>query len=145
MADWVWVWRIGLGKREKELPLLSAAIHFHYGTPLKVATHNLKWNLIREKIASIHQPRYSKLPAMSTLGTQCTRRCKSLTVWFMLMHLPCYCCPSIQLYHIASPLASFWKAFSICKCYIKWIPCVGSRQPHSFFFFFCGNQRFQAD
>lgn len=104
MADWVQVEEWDLAAR-KGKPLSSTAIHFHYNTPLKLAAHNHTWNLIiGGKIATIHKLHYSKLPAMSALCAQCIHRCKSLTIWFMLMLLHFYCCPCIQFscFHSAS-------------------------------------------
>lgn len=82
MADWVQVEEWDLAARQGT-PLSSTAVLFHYNTPLKPPAHNRTYGLIEGGgggFATIYK--YN-------------RRCKSLTIWFMLMWLSLFSLNSV--------------------------------------------------
>lgn len=96
MADWVQVEEWDLAARQGT-PLSSPAIHFHYNTPLKPPAHNHTYSLMQGggllRVATIYKN---------------NQRCKSLTIWFMLMWLHFHCCPWVPFFICCAASVAFF-------------------------------------
>lgn len=86
--------RMGLGSEAGNTPF----IHFHYNTPLKPPAHNHTYSLMQGgggllRVATIYKN---------------NQRCKSLTIWFMLMWLHFHCCPWVPFFICCAASVAFF-------------------------------------